>query len=125
MTEPSELVERLAAVVDPRFSDEFVGNIVRANWPDIHAALSAMADPLALPADVYDFVSKAGLLATNHGGWFDKHGFKAISPMCDWATRILEKYQRAAIDLATLEASHARTCHHGSTGACSACGDEG
>ena len=48
MTEPSELIERLSAVIDPRYSDEFVGKMIRSNWPDIHAALSAMTDPLAM-----------------------------------------------------------------------------
>ncbi len=47
-----------------------------------------------LPKDVYDFIAKTGLLATNHGGWFDKHGFATLSPMCDWANKILEEYDR-------------------------------
>ena len=49
-----------------------------------------------LPADVHDFISKTCLLATNHGGWFDKHGFNAINPMCDWANRILGAYESEA-----------------------------
>ena len=48
-----------------------------------------------LPADVHEFVSRTGLLATNHGGWFDKHGFAAINPLCDAANAILEKYDAA------------------------------
>ncbi|MGL5733633.1 MAG: hypothetical protein ACRCYS_02110 [Beijerinckiaceae bacterium] len=49
-----------------------------------------------LPVEVYEFVSRTCLLATNHGGWFDKHGFEAISPLCDAANAILEKYDPEA-----------------------------
>ena len=47
---------------------------------------------VALPADVHEFVSRTCLLATNNGGWFDNAGFAAISPLCDAANAILEKY---------------------------------
>ena len=63
---------------------------------DARAAIAAMApeqgERTTLPADVHEFVSRTGLLATNHGGWFDKHGFDAINPLCDAANAILGKY---------------------------------
>ena len=45
-----------------------------------------------LPQDVIDFIEQTTLLATNHGGWFDPHGFKAISPLCDKGNALLCKY---------------------------------
>ena len=45
-----------------------------------------------LPAEVLDFVSQACLLSTNHGGWFDSAGFRAISPLNVLANAILERY---------------------------------
>lgn len=45
-----------------------------------------------LPQDVVDFISKATLLATNHGGWFDRDGFNAINPLCDKGNALLVKY---------------------------------
>ncbi|RXR28994.1 hypothetical protein [Sphingobium fluviale] len=49
----------------------------------------------ALPEDVYNFISHVCLLASNHGGWFDKEGFAVMSPICDEANRILQMHASA------------------------------
>jgi len=55
----------------------------------------AAGDVERLPKDVYDFVSQACVLSTNHGGWFDDHGFRAISPLNAPANAILKRYAAA------------------------------
>lgn len=51
-----------------------------------------MTDTPKLPHDVIDFIEHATLLATNHGGWFDPHGFDALQPICAKGNALMNKY---------------------------------
>jgi hypothetical protein len=71
--------------------------IVDARQEILRLRQPTQSDALAerkLPQDVIDFIEQTTLLATNHGGWFDPHGFKAISPLCDKGNALLRKYCR-------------------------------
>jgi hypothetical protein len=63
-----------------------------AAWNTRQPTQSAALAERKLPQDVIDFIEQTTLLATNHGGWFDPHGFKAISPLCDKGNALLHKY---------------------------------
>lgn len=47
-----------------------------------------------LPPEVYDCIAQAELLATNHGGWFDRNGFKALRGLHENCRKVLERYSR-------------------------------
>ncbi len=51
-----------------------------------------------IPEDVLAFISRVTLLATNHGGWFDRDGCKVMFPICDEGNRLLRKYDPALED---------------------------
>ena len=49
-------------------------------------------EQVTLPSDVIDFISQAVLLATNHGGWFDRRGFETLGPLFDKGNALIHKY---------------------------------
>ena len=49
-------------------------------------------EQVTLPSDVIDFISQAVLLATNHGGWFDKYGFETLKPLVGKGNALIHKY---------------------------------
>ena len=54
--------------------------------------MTTPAEVMTIPKEVWDFISEVCLLSTNAGGWFDKHGFDALSPICDKSNKLLIKY---------------------------------